>query len=250
VGKSAMAELTAEELLMLPIDKLGLMMLQFYKTSDAGSYLNRSNIANSQSIEWITGIKNVQPSVLQAMAEAYDWLMFQGMIAVKPGGNSGWAYVTRFGDQIASSSDPQRTYQAFRQISLALHPSIDHIVRSQFLLGEYELAVFAAFKAVEVKVRTLGGFSNNLIGTKLMQEAFKTGGPLSDTSLDPGEQVSIMQLYSGALGAFKNPSSHRQVDYQDVTLASESVVVADLLLRMLDQTESRINSAPTPASAI
>ncbi|MBB3082548.1 hypothetical protein [Geodermatophilus sabuli] len=33
---------------------------------------------------------------------------------------------------------------------------------------------------------------------------------------------------------FKNPPSHRQVDYSDPTLASEVVLLADLLLRILD----------------
>jgi hypothetical protein len=39
---------------------------------------------------------------------------------------------------------------------------------------------------------------------------------------------------------FKNPSSHRQVDFADPTVASEIVLLADLLLRMLDATEKRI----------
>jgi hypothetical protein len=42
------------------------------------------------------------------------------------------------------------------------------------------------------------------------------------------------------LGLFKNPSSHRQVDFADPTVASEIVLLADLLLRMLDATEKRI----------
>lgn len=34
---------------------------------------------------------------------------------------------------------------------------------------------------------------------------------------------------------FKNPSSHRQVDFDDPTLASEVILLADLLLRLLDR---------------
>lgn len=44
-----------------------------------------------------------------------------------------------------------------------------------------------------------------------------------------------MALFWGAIGVFKNPSSHRQVDFADPTLASEVILLADLLLRMLDQ---------------
>jgi uncharacterized protein Ymh len=39
-------------------------------------------------------------------------------------------------------------------------------------------------------------------------------------------------------GVFKNPSSHRQVTYDDATMASEIVLLADLLLRMLDRRNS------------
>jgi hypothetical protein len=37
------------------------------------------------------------------------------------------------------------------------------------------------------------------------------------------------------IGIVKNPSSHRQVDFDDPTLASEVVLLADLLLRLLDR---------------
>lgn len=38
---------------------------------------------------------------------------------------------------------------------------------------------------------------------------------------------------------FKTHSSHRQVDYEDPTLASEIILFADLLHRMLDRAEAR-----------
>ena len=60
-------------------------------------------------------------------------------------------------------------------------------------------------------------------------------GPLSDSSLDSGEQVGMMELFAGAIGTFKSPSSHRQVDYDDPTEASEVVLLADLLMRILDR---------------
>lgn len=44
-----------------------------------------------------------------------------------------------------------------------------------------------------------------------------------------------MALFQGAIGVFKNPTSQRQVDYCDTTIASEIVLFADLLLRMLDE---------------
>jgi len=46
----------------------------------------------------------------------------------------------------------------------------------------------------------------------------------------------VKDLYKGALGLFKNPSSHREVDYGDATEAAEVVLLADLLHRILNRT--------------
>ena len=91
-------------------------------------------------------------------------------------------------------------------------------------------------REVEIRVRELAKAENSLIGVKLMRGAFKPdGGPLADPHLDAGEQVGMMELFAGAIGTFKNPSSHRQVDYNDPTEASEVIMLADLLMRILDR---------------
>ena len=98
------------------------------------------------------------------------------------------------------------------------------------------LAAFAAMREVEIRTRELAGASRSDIGTKLMQRAFEPEGPLADPEQDPGERVATMELFKGAIGVFKNPSSHRTVNYGDPTLASEVVLFADLLLLILNQT--------------
>lgn len=111
-------------------------------------------------------------------------------------------------------------------------------MQSQFLIGEYELAAFAAMREVEIRVRELAGTESLLIGVKLMRTAFGEGGALADPKLDPGERVGRMELFAGAIGTFKNPPSHRQVNYSDPTEASEVVLLADLLMRLLDRERS------------
>jgi len=49
-----------------------------------------------------------------------------------------------------------------------------------------------------------------------------------------------MALFWAAIGFFKNPSSHRQVWFEDTAEAADVIQLADLLYRLLDRVESRI----------
>jgi Protein of unknown function (Hypoth_ymh) len=59
-------------------------------------------------------------------------------------------------------------------------------------------------------------------------------------TLDGGESEATMALFRGAIGIIKNPSSHRQVEFEDPTTASEVILMADLLCGMLDGARSGI----------
>ena len=69
---------------------------------------------------------------------------------------------------------------AVERIQENLHLLIEQRVRRQFLLGEHEQAIFVAVKAVEIRVRRLVGFTDDIIGTDLVTRALKPGGPLAD----------------------------------------------------------------------
>jgi uncharacterized protein (TIGR02391 family) len=75
-----------------------------------------------------------------------------------------------------------------------------------------------------------------------MQAAFSptVPGPLFDPSMDGGEAVARMNLFAGALGVFKNPTSHREVAFDDPAEAAEVILFADLLMRILDRVEVEI----------
>jgi uncharacterized protein (TIGR02391 family) len=103
--------------------------------------------------------------------------------------------------------------------------------------------VFASLKAVEIRVRTLAGYSPDVVGTTLMNRAFGTQGPLTDPSDPAGEQDGTRALFTGAFGALRNPAGHRQVEYSDVSEAGEAVHLASLLMRILDRVERRLVAA-------
>jgi uncharacterized protein (TIGR02391 family) len=89
-------------------------------------------------------------------------------------------------------------------------------------------------KAVEVSVRAAAGLGDNVIGVKLMNEAFKAeGGPLTDNSAEAGERVGRMSLFAGAIGCYKNPHSHRDVNLA-IRWRIEIILLANHLLRIVD----------------
>ncbi len=57
-----------------------------------------------------------------------------------------------------------------------------------------------------------------------------------------------MALFWGAIGLFKNPPSHRQIEFENPTEAAEVILLADLLLRVLDRTSAKIEQDKLPLS--
>jgi uncharacterized protein (TIGR02391 family) len=90
-------------------------------------------------------------------------------------------------------------------------------------------ACLVAMREVEIAVRESAGLESNWIGKDLMRHAFKPeGGRLTDDEALPAEQQAIADIFAGAIGAFKNPSSHRTVEFEDGVEAAEIVQLADL----------------------
>lgn len=121
-----------------------------------------------------------------------------------------------------------------------LHPLVEAEARPQFMIRKLDQAVFASLKAVEIRVRALGGYRDQTIGVDLVNRAFAPGGPLTDSSAPKGEQDGTRALFAGAFGALRNPAGHRQVDYDDVSEAAEAVQLASLLMRILDRIQGRL----------
>jgi uncharacterized protein (TIGR02391 family) len=107
------------------------------------------------------------------------------------------------------------------------------------LIAKYELGVFAALKAVEVRVRSLAGAGEDSYGVDLMNRAFGPTGPLTDKSANSGEQKGMRELFASAYAVFRNLAGHREVNYDDVAEAAEAVQPASLLMRILDRIEER-----------
>ncbi len=174
-----------------------------------------------------------------AIAEATAWLRGHAFIARTPGQTSGDAiFVTARGHEALRQGIA--TVQAAAALEHGLHPLLVQRVRRHFLLGEYEQGVFVAMKAVEVRVRSLSKLGDAMVGVGLMTQAFREGGPLTDADAVWAERQGVMALFQGAYAVLRNPASHREVDYDDVTEAAEAVGTASLLMRILDRVEQRL----------
>ena len=119
------------------------------------------------------------------------------------------------------------------------HPAISSKVWSFFSHRAYDTAVFEAFKQVEIAVRKAGGYAEADIGVKLMRKAFNVkNGDLTDPEQQESEKEARFFLFVGAIGAYKNPGSHRDVEIT-AEEAIEMIALASLLLRIVDSRSSQ-----------
>lgn len=184
-----------------------------------------------------------QPKCAEALAEAWEYLRTTGMLARNIDQTADFTFLTRKARAMKSTED----YEHFKKASLyprsSIHPVIAAETYAEFLRGDYETAVFKAFKAVEVAVRKHSGAKPETIGVDLMTKAFNPDtGPMRDASEVRAEQKSLMDLYCGAIGRFKNPSSHREVNIDNASEAIEILQLASLLMRIIDRRAAAVAS--------
>ena len=174
-----------------------------------------------------------------AVAEAISWLETQGLIVQDPGQAAGYFRLTRRGRKITGRAGVAAFKASHVLPADLLHPSLAR-VRPQFLRGEYDVAVFQAFKIVEVQVRNAanakgGGYPDDLLGVSLMRKAFHSdNGPLTDKELVSGERDAMSSLFAGAMGHAKNPTGHREVALKPEA-AARLIILAAHLLDVVDE---------------
>jgi hypothetical protein len=182
----------------------------------------------------------LQSSVRITVAEALSWLISQGLLILDPDQPSNWYRPTRRAKTLKTRADVA-AFRKGRMLPVELLPPI-LIAKTWplFLRGDHDVAVFQAFKEVEVSVRKAAnakgaGYPDDLVGVTLMRRAFHPeSGPLTDGSRVTAEREAEMALFAGSIGHAKNPPGHRDVDVTPLE-AARLIIFAAYLLNIVDQ---------------
>lgn len=151
-------------------------------------------------------------AVARAIAESLNWMRAQGFVIKDPEQTGEWMRLTRRGQKLKTRAQFE-SYQNAGSLPVGLlQPYLTEKVFPLFARGDHDIAVFPAFKEVEVAVRSSAGYSDDIVGRALMQKAFAVDdGPLRNPNVGRAEREAEFYLFAGAIGHAKNPTSHRAV---------------------------------------
>jgi len=238
-----------DDFLTLPAEQIAPILLEYLQ--QFGDSIHRYNLT-LQSSEFGQYAGRKYAEAARAIQEAWSVLHVEGLIAPSAGDTSNhqW-FITRKGKLIKNRGEYASYRHGYLLPENSLGPELEQKVRPLFLSGDYDAAVFKAFREIEVRVREAGGFSEELLGVPLMRTAFDIkSGPLTNQSRVEGERVATQHLFAGAIGIFKNPSSHRNVSFNPEEAAA-IIRFADYLLSWVESIEKERNQRsndPTPVN--
>lgn len=228
----------ASTAIRLEPEELGGILLRHLAGLNLGDQnLSRFNFFNVPTVTFHGYPANLYGDLSIAFEEAWAWLENQGLIVADVGSGAAQRFrLTRRGRRVATSEE---AFEGFRRASLLpsdlLHPRLREVVGSLFLRDDYDTAIFKAFREVEVSVRRAAGLADRDIGVPLMHKAFEPkAGPLTNQEEHESERVALMSLFAGAIGVFKNPTSHRNVEIDDPKQAVAVLLLASQLLWVVD----------------
>lgn len=229
-----------ETLLALEIPEAALVLLQHLASGNEGSSRMRPVFMGNFFNEGLTPARAYPAEHREAITEhltmAWQWLLRENLLIPAPGNTHGWVCVSSRGHKAVAREE----FDKYRHAALLprgiLHPSMSATAFSAFVRGEYDIAIFASFRALENMVREVCEYPKEVLGVKLMRDAFDPkGGPLTDRALAHAERESMAHVYAGAIGLFKNPTSHRLNAFTGAEQAVSLVLFANSLIKQVEE---------------
>ncbi|WP_292533213.1 TIGR02391 family protein [Methylocystis sp.] len=230
-----------EDLLALTPEDLGGAIIEVAPSLAQRGMFNIDSLVSA--LYPITGASypdSSRDAIVMAMAESLAWLSTQGLIVRDPQQPARWYRLTRRAVNLHNRADVE-VFRKGRLLPYELVPALlAQKVVPLFRRGDFDVAVFQAFKEVEVAVRKTAnaknaGYPDSDIGVSLMRKAFHPeNGPLTDTTVVVAEREALQQLLAGAIGHAKNPTSHRDIVI-DAQEAARLILFASYLLGIVEQ---------------
>lgn len=200
---------------------------------------NRRNFCMQTSRDYALPGQSGDESVGVACSSAWAWLEANGFIARHPEQDNEWYLPTRRGEALRNHQELHQFMTSERLPESFLQPELLQNVRPLFFQARFETAVFEAFKTLEVAIRSAAGLGHDLVGVQLASRAFNPeDGPLTDMDAEKGERVALMNLMTGALGSYKNPTSHRRVEIE-ANEARDMIILASHLLSIVESRRTK-----------
>ena len=225
-----------EALLALEPEELAGVVLQYLNIleENSGSF-NRYNFSLPGRAQGYP--EEYHERICRVLMEAWVFLEHEGLLVPKPG-SDGWYVISRRGKKLVTPEDFEKYRKANLLPRRLLHPRIAQKAWATFLRGDYDTAVFQAFKEVEESVRAAARYGATEYGVDLMRKALRPEeGPLTDKKAPLSEQEALSHLFAGSVGLYKNPSSHRTVNMEPVETV-EVLMLASLLLSIVERRSS------------
>lgn len=220
-------------LAMSPAELAGVILIQ-WQEQGSSSKEHQGNFSGSNSVKEYDGRFKVEAQL--ALMEAWVFLINAGLLIPAPENTNNWYVLSRLGRKIKTKQEFDSFLHSKVFPKNSLHPEISSKTFSLFLSGDYETAIFKAYKLVEIAVRdSCNEDFAALYGVDLMRKAFHPkNGPLTIQTEPEAEKEALMHLFAGAVGRFKNPSSHRHVPIDSPQETIEILSFASHLLRIID----------------
>ena len=133
-----------EQLLQLSAEELAwliLMILNSYNEEEFRQLANHHTFAMHETRPYTRR----QEDVKKVLVEGWAWLARECLIAPRPGASADLFILTRKAKQITSMPEFE-VYRRGNLLAGMLHPLIEPESKAAFLRGEYESAIFGAFK--------------------------------------------------------------------------------------------------------
>lgn len=199
---------------------------------------NRRNFCMQAAREYVSQGQPSDERIGVACSSAWAWLESNGLIARHPEQDNEWYLPTRLGETLRNHQELRQFLTSEQLPEAFLYPELLQHARPLFFQSRFETAVFEAFKTLEVSIRAAAGLGPELVGVSLVSRAFNPDdGPLTDQEVERGERVALMNLMAGAIGSYKNPSSHRRVELE-ANEARDMIILASHLLKIVDARKS------------